>query len=310
MLATGQNLRQYRVERLLGQGGMGEVYLASDTKLHRKVALKVLPAALAIDARQKKRFVREAIAASRLNHPNVSVVYDADETEDGIAYISMEYIEGVTLASRIAEGPLPLDLVRTYVLQIADALEEAHQRGIIHRDLKPANVMIDRQGRVKILDFGLAQIFENEWTSLRSTEMTQSRQSGTVAGTLLYMSPEQARGEELDHRSDIFSFGVLLYEMLTGYTPFRAASAAAVFSRILSEEPGSIRQIRPEIPPDLERIISKAMEKDRNRRYSSMREIGVDLRRLDRQPAEVARSPSGPATKKPSRTGLAVAAMA
>ena len=293
MLETGQNLRQYRIERFLGRGGMGEVYLASDTKLHRKVALKILPSDTAMDHDRKKRFVREAVAASRLNHPNINVVYDADETEEGVAYISMEYIEGETLASRITRGSMPLDAVRSYGIQIADALDEAHRRGVIHRDLKPANVMVDRQGRVKILDFGLARLFETGSESLDSDAITLSGPSGSIAGTPTYMSPEQARGEQLDHRSDIFSFGVVLYEMITGLRPFTAPSVAAVFSRILTEEPRPIRDIRSDTSPDLERIISKALEKDRNRRYSSAREIAVDLRRLEGGSVDDSRSRMG-----------------
>ncbi len=205
MLSSGQILRQYRIERFLDKGGMGEVYLAADTKLHRRVALKVLSGEEAIDERRKKRFVREGIAASRLTHPNISVVYDADETEEGIAFISMEYIEGETLATRLRRGPLPLDDVRSYALQIADALDEAHRHGVIHRDLKPGNVMIDHQGRVKILDFGLARIFDND-DPVASIDITASAAT-TIAGTPPYMSPEQVRDERVDHRSDIFSFG-------------------------------------------------------------------------------------------------------
>ena len=281
MLSAGQSLRHYRVERLLGSGGMGEVYLASDTKLQRKVALKVLSTEGPVDHKRKKRFVREAIAASRLNHPNISVVYDADETPEGIAFITMEYIEGETLASRLRQGPLPLKLVCSYGLQIADALDEAHRNTIIHRDLKPANVMIDRQGRVKILDFGLARFLDIESEPIHSAAVTLSREDGTIAGTPLYMSPEQVRGEQLDPRTDIFSFGVLLHELITGQNPFEAPSAPMAFSRILKEEPEPIRKIRPEVPPDLERMISKALEKDRERRYRSAGEIAVDLRRLE-----------------------------
>ncbi|HEY8133041.1 MAG TPA: protein kinase, partial [Thermoanaerobaculia bacterium] len=277
MLGPGQILRQYRIERFLDKGGMGEVYLATDTKLHRRVALKLLSPDEPIDERRKKRFVREGIAASRLTHPNISVVYDADETEDGVAFISMEYIEGETLAARLRRGPLPLDDVRSYALQIADALDEAHRRGIIHRDIKPGNVMIDHHGRVKILDFGLARVFEED-QPVQSVDITASAASAVV-GTPPYMSPEQVRGERIDHRSDIFSFGVLLYEMITGQSPFAAPSVAMVAANILKTQPPSIRDLRREVTPELEQIVTKAMEKDRDLRYQSAREIAVDLQR-------------------------------
>jgi TolB-like protein len=277
VLSPGHVLRQYRIERTLGQGGMGEVYLATDTKLRRLVALKILPHHVADDV-SAKRFIREAIAASHLNHPNISVVHDADQTEDGLAFIVMEYIEGETLAERLRRGPLGIEEIEGYALQIADALDEAHRHGILHRDIKPANVMIGPNGRVKVLDFGLARVFDDERARLGGGAITQTIESGNIAGTPPYMSPEQACGEPLDQRSDIFSFGVLLYESVTGVSPFAAPSAAATFARVLKTDPPPLTSIRSDVPPHLEAIVAKMIAKDREARYQSARDVALDLK--------------------------------
>ena len=273
-----QNLGHYRVVGKLAQGGMGEVFLAEDTRLHRKAAVKVISSDFAADPARKRRFLREAHAASKLSHPNIAVIYDVGETAEGVSFIGMEYIDGPTLAATMRER-LSVDTLIDFAIQIVDAVAEAHRLGIIHRDLKPQNVMITSRNTVKVLDFGLAKLTEAlpEDDDAASSALTGS---GVIMGTLAYMSPEQARGHQLDHRSDLFSLGVILYQMATGRLPFSGASAFETLEKIVGADPEPIRKWNAEIPADLVRIVGRCLEKDRERRYSSADELLADLRAL------------------------------
>jgi serine/threonine protein kinase len=282
----GQTVSHYRVLLKLGEGGMGVVYRAVDERLRRDVALKFLPETIARDERALYRFQREAEAASKLNHPNICTIYEIAE-DGGRVFIAMELVFGRTLKNYMS-GPL-LSITETIdiAIQIADALEAAHEGGVIHRDIKPANIMITMRGLAKILDFGLAKIQPDNnatiWTSndgLRTAEPEGLTRVGSLVGTTAYMSPEQARGEELDNRTDVFSFGVLLYEMSTGSLPFGGANAVAVLHAIMEEVPRRPTQINPDVPPELERIINKTLKKDRALRYQRASEIRSDLQRL------------------------------
>jgi serine/threonine protein kinase/tetratricopeptide (TPR) repeat protein len=283
-LKVGQTLGQYKILDQLGAGGMGIVYKAQDTRLGRLVALKVLPHATAEDSEATERFRREARTASSLNHSNICTIYSFDE-QDGQLFLAMELLEGGTLDTKLAGHPLPLPLLLDLGTQIADALENAHADGILHRDIKPANIFLTHRGQVKILDFGLAKlapgIGPRRQDDLKLTEQFTS-QIGTTVGTISYMSPEQARGEDLDPRTDLFSFGVVLYEMATGRPSFPGATTAVVFDGILNRHPAPPSALNAAIPAELDRIITKALEKDRELRYQTASDLRADLQRLKR----------------------------
>jgi eukaryotic-like serine/threonine-protein kinase len=282
MIAAGTRLGPYEILSQLGAGGMGEVYRARDTRLNRTITLKILPAAVASNPDRMRRFLGEAKAASALNHPNIATVHDMGDSE-GISYIAMEYVEGQTLATQIKGRPLdPAEIVQIG-LQIADALEEAHTKGITHRDIKPANLMLTPRGQVKVLDFGLAKVSRlGEQAVISDLSTLVKTETGVVLGTVGYMSPEQVLGKEVDPRSDLFSLGVVLYEMATGRLPFSGASANETMDHILHAPPEAMARFNYNIPAELERVVRKGLEKDRERRYQSARELLIDLRNLKR----------------------------
>ena len=284
----GETVSHYRVTAKLGSGGMGVVYEAEDTKLGRHVALKFLPAEMARDAASLERFQREARAASALNHPGICTVYEIDQHE-GQHFIAMELLEGETLGERVRRGPFELGALLEAGTQIADALESAHAKGIVHRDLKPANIFVNSRGQAKILDFGLAKIerarpaggaeHSEAPTAVQPNELTTA---GSTMGTVSYMSPEQARGQVTDARTDLFSLGTVLYQMATGVLPFQGETSAVVFEAILNREPPPLSQVNPALPAELNRILGKALEKDRGLRYQTATDLKTDLLRLRR----------------------------
>jgi len=318
-LAPGTRLGPYEVIAPLGAGGMGEVYKARDTRLGRTVAIKVLAAGVAADPgpsassgssrvqsrdERHRRFEQEARAVSSLNHPHICVLYDIG-SQDGVDFLVMEHLEGQTLKARLESARLPIREAVDLGMEVADALEAAHARGIVHRDLKPANIFLTRRGQAKLLDFGVAKLAADQPAADTEAETkggAWATGAGVTLGTVGYMSPEQVRGEMVDARTDLFSLGVVLYEMLTGTAPFRGATSGVVLGEILTKAPTAPVKLNPDVPPDLERLLNKLLEKDRALRYQSAADLSADFRRLERSLA----SPAPATAARSSRASIVV----
>jgi serine/threonine-protein kinase len=281
----GKTLAHYKILEKIGEGGMGEVYLAEDTKLKRQVALKVLPPEMASDEARLERFQREAETVAALDHPNIVTMYSVEE-DQGVHFLTMSYIDGKRLDQIVPEGGLSLDRIFEIAVPLADALSAAHEKGITHRDLKPANIMVNEEGRVKVLDFGLAKLHEGSPVAAGEDEPTRAlTQEGLVVGTVPYMSPEQVEGKGVDHRTDIFSFGILLYEMATGQRPFGGENSAQVVSSLLRDDPPSVAEVKADLPFHLSRIARHCLEKDPKKRFQSALDLRNELETLKQEVA-------------------------
>ena len=275
---SGARLGPFEILTPLGAGGMGEVYRARDTRLDRTVAIKVLPSELLnAPGRRIERFRREALAVARITHPHICTLHDVGEDGPAI-FLVMEYVEGVTLAARLEDGPLPLDLALRAAIQIADALDHAHRQGVVHADLKPGNIMLTRDS-VKLLDFGLAKLkARDEETPNDATRTERLTEVGSISGTVLYMAPEQIEGREVDSRTDIFAFGIVLFEMLSGQRPFAGDSRASLMAAIVAAEPPALSSLQPRVPAALERLIRRCLAKDPDDRWQTARDMAAELR--------------------------------
>jgi serine/threonine protein kinase len=308
-LTPGAVLGQYEIRSPLGAGGMGEVYRAHDTRLDREVAIKVLPESLTSDPDRLQRFEQEARAAAALNHPNILAVYQM-ATHEGVSYMVSELLDGETLRERLRRGPVPLRKVIDYAMQIAHGLAAAHDKGITHRDLKPENLFVTKDGRVKILDFGLAKVGPSKDSSGEEATLASGTEPGMVMGTVGYMSPEQVRGKTADHRSDIFAFGTVLYEMVTGKQTFRKPTSAETMTAILNEEPPSISQIAPASPPGLQRVVHRCLEKSPEQRFQSASDLAFALEALSDSASTTPSGGHAHLGEGTSRRGIAIAGAA